>query len=80
MVKEPWVLHSRYQGCVIEWRPNHLRRGYRSIYHNWYRDDGRVSSFVHHSLRNARAHIDKLHKDLGDRIAVSEEEYRAYVK
>jgi hypothetical protein len=74
MAKDKWIFHSSYKGCVIESRPGLLRRGWRSIYHNWHYD-GRVSSFVHHSLENAQAHIDKLHRDLGDGIAISDGDY-----
>jgi len=79
MSKPQWELAEWYRGCVIEQRAGMQRRGYLSIYHNWYREDGRVGSFVHHSLANARAHIDKLHRHLGDRIAVTEKEYQEYI-
>lgn len=69
MTKKKWIFHSKYKGCVIEYREGMQRRGWISRYKNWYHD-GREGCFVHHSLENARKHIDKLYKDLGDRIAI----------
>ena len=74
MAKTEWQFHSMYRGCRIEHRPGHQRRGWCSTYHNWYNPNGRIGSYIHHSLENARSHIDKLHKDLGDKIALKEGE------
>ena len=76
--KVAWQLVEWYRGCPIEHRPGLLQRGYTSIYHNWYHK-GDIGNFIHGSLENARKHIDKLHKDLGDRVAVTEEEYQAFI-
>lgn len=76
--KQEWQLLEWYRGCPIEYRPGMQRRGYLSIYHNWYREDGKVGSFVHHSLETAHKHIDKLHKGLGNKIALTKSEYAAY--
>lgn len=72
-----WKLLEWYRGCPIEYRPNMQRRGFLSIYHNHYHD-GRIGSFVHHSLETARKHIDRLYEDLGDRIGLTEDEYREW--
>jgi len=75
----PWQYHSHYKGVVIEHRPGMQRRGFCSIYHNWYNPDGKIGIFTHHSLDNAHAHIDKLYKDLGEKIGVTMEEYEKFV-
>lgn len=77
--KIEWELLEWYKGCVIEYRPGMQRRGYASIYHNGYSDDNHLGTFIHHSLENAHKHIDKLHKDLGDKISITEKEYRDYI-
>lgn len=77
--KVPWQLYEWYKGCPIEFREGLQRRGWVTTYHNWYNDDGKIGDFIHHSLENARKHIDKLHKDLGDRIALTEEEWKDFI-
>ena len=77
-MSKQWQYHSHYKGVVIEYRPGMQRRGWCSIYHNWYANGEIGHPFVHHSLENAHRHIDKLHKDLGDRIAVTMDEYREW--
>ena len=69
MSNKEWVFHSKYMGCVIEYREGMLRRGWVSRYKNWHHD-GRIGSRIHHSLENAHDYIDKLHRDLGDDIAI----------
>lgn len=73
--KPQWQLLEWHRGCPIEHRPG---IGYLSIYHNPYREDRRIGSFVHHSLEAAKAHIDKLYKHGGEAISLTKEEYAAY--
>lgn len=77
MSKE-WQLHSWYRGCPIEYRPGMQRRGFLSVYHNYY-GAGDIGTFVHHSEATAKRHIDKLHKDLGDQVMLSEAEYQQWL-
>lgn len=78
--KQEWQLLEWYRGCPIEHRPGMQRRGYLSIYHNWYRDDGKIGSFVHHTLDAAHKHIDKLSAAFGERITLTEDEYNEYIR
>lgn len=78
MAKQQWQLYEWYRGCPIEHRPGLKRRGWATTYRNCYADDRHVGSFVHHSLENARAHIDKLHNDLGDQVTITQEEFDDY--
>lgn len=79
MSKARWQLLEWYRGCPIECRKDLQRRGYTSIYHNWYHD-GKIGNYIHDSLTNAYRHIDKLHKDLGDRVQLTEAEYQQFVE
>lgn len=74
-----WQLLEWYRGCPILHRPGLQRRGYLSVYHNHYRDDGEIGSYVHHSEATAKRHIDKLHKDLGQRVELTPAEFDAYM-
>ena len=75
--KPDWTYHSHYRGVVIEHRPGMQKRGFCSIYHNGYAG-WTMGIFTHHSLENAHKHIDKLCKDLGERVQVTMEEYKKF--
>lgn len=75
----PWQYHSHYNGCVIEHRPGLQRRGFASIYKNGYAG-WRLGVFTHHTLENAKKHIDALHNKFGEKIEVTQEEYTAFVR